>query len=51
MNTGVIVESKLKELHPSMPIIYIKAVSQEINVNISWRKFRVLIWTFRINKS
>ena len=34
VNTGVIVESKLKELHPSMPIIYIKAVSQEINVNI-----------------
>ena len=51
MNTGVIVESKLKELHPSMPIIYIKAVSQEINVNISCQKFRVLIWTFRINKS
>ena len=51
VNTGVIVESKLKELHPSMPIIYIKAVSQEINVNISWQKFRVLIWTFRINKS
>ena len=51
MNTGVIVESKLKELHPSMPIIYIKAVSQEINVNMSWQKFRVLIWTYRINKS
>ena len=51
VNTGVIVESKLKELHPSMPIIYIKAVSQEINVNISWRKLRILIWTFRINKS
>ena len=33
MNTGIIVESKLKELHPTMPIIYIKAVTQEINVN------------------
>ena len=32
INTGIIIESKLKELHPTMPILYIKAVSQEINV-------------------
>ena len=28
----MIVESKLKELHPSMPIMYIKAVTQDISV-------------------
>ena len=46
INTGVIVESKLKELHPTMPIIYIKAVSQEINVKYLLRNFRKYISDF-----
>ena len=46
INTGVIVESKLKELHPTMPIIYIKAVSQEINVKYL-RNFRKYFWFFK----
>ena len=52
INTGFIAESKLKELHPTMPIIYIKAVSQEINVNIL---IAILIFylylDYRINKN
>ena len=46
MNTGIIVESKLKELHPTMPIIYIKAVTQEINVNKFFAKTFLLEYNF-----
>jgi hypothetical protein len=31
---GVIAESKLKELHPSMPVMYIKAVTKDTSVRI-----------------
>ena len=30
--TGVIAESKLKELHPCMPVMYVKAIMQETSV-------------------
>ena len=51
INTGVIVESKLKELHPTMPIIYIKAVSQEINVKYLSEILESISDFLRTNKS
>ena len=33
MNTGAIAESKLKELHPAMPVMSIRAVTQDISVS------------------
>ena len=32
INTGSIAESKLKELHPAMPVMLVKAVTQDISV-------------------
>ena len=37
INTGAIAESKLKELHPAMPIIFIKAVTQDISDKMETR--------------
>ena len=34
LNAGSIAESKLKELHPAMPIMFIKAVTQETSVSV-----------------
>ena len=34
INTGAIGESKLKELHPAMPVMYVKAVTQDISVSL-----------------
>lgn len=33
VNIGSIVESKLKELHPIMPVMYIRAITQDKQVN------------------
>ena len=32
-NIGSIVESKMKELHPMMPVMFIKALTQDKNEN------------------
>ena len=40
INTGAIGESKLKELHPAMPVMYVKAVTQDISVSLM--SFRLL---------
>ena len=31
INIGTIVESKMKELHPMMPVMFIKALTQDKN--------------------
>ena len=33
INIGSIVESKMKELHPMMPVMFIKALTQDKNEN------------------
>ena len=35
LNAGSIAESKLKELYPAMPVMFIKAVTQDESVSVS----------------
>ncbi len=47
-NLNTIMDSKLKELHPIMPIMYIKAITQVVPIKKK-RNLRVLLTVLQIN--
>ena len=57
INAGSIVESRLKELHPLMPVIYIKALTQdkqetrnlyECPIYKTRERGQTFVWTFSL---
>ena len=52
LNAGSIAESKLKELYPAMPVMFIKAVTQDESVSVSSSVISLpFLYLFEIPKS